>query len=509
MLSLTLVLTGSHSGLLAHLRRSHRSRARPAHTHLARTRRTLFTCASVVAALATAACGKDSATAIAPTATDTTTTTSTKSANISPEVIYDWNARAMYFAYLMGDTEPVAQTYEATMYAMVNAAMHDAVNAIVPRYRSAAYTFGYVSRSVDDFSPEATVATAAFTILEAIGLQLATDRDAANPYPLEWVRRQYNGEMNHILSSASKQAGISLGKDVAIVMLGMHPFGWTTPAGLAPYVSSGVPGDYRPTEPYLSSAPGFAGVAAWSKWPSAGRFVLTTPNQFRASPPYGAASRAEAVRTAAYATDFNEVRRLGGSSSERTAEQTSIAFFWFESTPEIWLRVARVMATTHQLDAWDTARLFALVAMAESDANVVAYDTKYAYPFWRPVSAIRAAEGDNNPDTPSDATWDVATAPFQLPTPPSPEFSSVNAVMGSAATTIIQALVTGETPFTLKSAIIPELERSFASVADAEQENADAQVFLGYNFRHSVQVGMQQGRSLGRFVVGSALPRIK
>jgi hypothetical protein len=215
------------------------------------------------------------------------------------------------------------------------------------------------------------------------------------------------------------------------------------------------------------------------------------------------------VRTPAYAADFNEIKRLGGARSERTNEQTLIALFWYESSPEIWLRIARAAAIAHDLDAWDTARLLALVSMSVADANVVAYDTKYTFPFWRPVSAIRSGDADGNPATESDATWDVTTSLYDVATPPSPEFSSVSTITGGAASSIIQSLVSGETAFTLHSGVVPDLDRSFSSVAAAEQENADAQVYLGYNFRHSADVGAQQGRALGRFIVSTMLPRIR
>lgn len=456
---------------------------------------------------ATGACGKTNEIPIAPLSVDSASVP--QNIVFKRDAIYDWNARAMYFAYLMGGTEPVATTYEALIYGMVNGAIHDAVNSIVPRYKNVAYTFGYVARTVDDFSTDATIATAAFTVLESIGLRLANDGSIGNPYPLDWVRRQYKGEMDLIPNSPAKQAGISLGRDIGATMLALHPFTWTTANGLASYSGTGLPGEYRPTEPRFSSAPGTSGVAAWANWAGAGRFALTVPNQFRAPPPYGTASRAEAVRTAAYAADFNEVKRLGGARSERTSEQTSIALFWYESPPEIWLRVARATAIAHDLDAWDTARLFALVSFAVADANVVAYDTKYAFPFWRPVSAIRAGDADGNPDTESDAEWDVATAQYDIATPPSPEYSSASSITAGAAASIIQSLVSGSTAFSLRSGVVPDLERAFASIAAAEQECADAQVYLGYHFRQSSVAGVQQGRALGRFIVTTMLSRIR
>lgn len=47
----------------------------------------------------------------------------------------------------------------------------------------------------------------------------------------------------------------------------------------------------------------------------------------------------------------------------------------------------------------DEARLFALLNIALADVGIAAWDAKYAYEFWRPVTAIQQADFDNNAQT--------------------------------------------------------------------------------------------------------------
>ena len=105
--------------------------------------------------------------------------------------------------------------------------------------------------------------------------------------------------------------------------------------------------------------------------------------------------------------------------SARTAEQTEIALFWVESSPLQWNRIARTVSADSGLDLWENARLFGLLNMALADGYIGSFDTKYDYDYWRPVTAIRAADTDGNPDTSADPTW----TPL-MPTPAIPDYDS-------------------------------------------------------------------------------------
>src|SRR5262249_2420769 len=140
------------------------------------------------------------------------------------------------------------------------------------------------------------------------------------------------------------------------------------------------------------------------QWKDVTPFALTSGSQFRpAAPP--------ALDSAEYAAAFNEVKDLGSATSAtRTAEQTQIAKVWNDGLGTAfamgyWNRIAEQVATDQNLSLVQDARVFGLLNIANADAIIACWDAKYTYNLWRPVTAIRAADTDDNPDTVSDATW--------------------------------------------------------------------------------------------------------
>ena len=106
-------------------------------------------------------------------------------------------------------------------------------------------------------------------------------------------------------------------------------------------------------------------------WENVTPFVLKDSSQFRPGPPY-------AVNRKKYTADFNEVKSLGGDGvttpSARTADQTEIALFWWESSPLKWNRIARTVSADQGLDLWENARLFGLLNLALADGYIAMVD---------------------------------------------------------------------------------------------------------------------------------------
>jgi hypothetical protein len=65
---------------------------------------------------------------------------------------------------------------------------------------------------------------------------------------------------------------------------------------------------------------------------------------------------------------------------------------------------------------WENARLFGLLNMAMADGYIGSWEIKYHYNFWRPVTAIRLADTDGNPDTVADPTWTPLQLTYPIPT---------------------------------------------------------------------------------------------
>ncbi|HVD60722.1 MAG TPA: vanadium-dependent haloperoxidase [Gemmatimonadaceae bacterium] len=391
---------------------------------------------------------------------------------------------------------PLAPFIEARLYAIANIAMHDALNAVVPKYERYADNGPLV--------PDASAATAVLTAAhDAI---VGADAGATVAVDL-W----YASAISPFTADPGYAAGVALGQRAAAAILALRATDGVYPTGgVGPYTPGTNPGDYQFTFPFNTpffdffGTGGFADASNWGAIVTP--FVMTSTSQFRAAPPYGAASNALAVQTAKYTRDFNEIKALGcNGCTARTPEQTEIALFWVENSPTGWNRIARTVAEDKKLDAFETARLFALLQMGEFDAYTASLESKYYYNFWRPVSAVALAGSDGNPNTSPEAGWEVVA----FPTPPVPDYPSAHSTAGGAAAQVIEDAIPGaEKKFSTTSGSLPGVTRSFKNVADAADENALSRVLVGYHFREATKVGVKQGRDVGKYVVKNALQAI-
>ena len=222
-------------------------------------------------------------------------------------------------------------------------------------------------------------------------------------------------------------------------------------------------------------------------------FFLRSPAQFRAPGP-------PALTSEAYTHDFNEVKTLGAKLSEaRTAEQSAIAKFWEESNEfASWGRIARPIAQARGQNLWDNARLFTLLYMAIADTGIAVFETKYTYHFWRPVTAIRAADTDGNEATVADAGWEPL---FTLAR--HPDYTSGSGGTCTAAATILASVFGDAVPFrtTSPTADPPGAVREYRSFSHAAQECSDSRVWAGNHFRTAVQHGEVQGRQVAQWAL--------
>ena len=138
--------------------------------------------------------------------------------------------------------------------------------------------------------------------------------------------------------------------------------------------------------------------------------------------------------SAEYTAAFNEVQSKGAvDSTLRTTDEATYAKFWYEFSERGWNRVTNVVAKQEGLGLYATARLFALVNIALADSYIAGWDSKFHYDFWRPVTAIRAADSDGNPQTAQVAEWTSF-----LPTPPVQDYPSTHSVLGAAAAEVFR-----------------------------------------------------------------------
>src|SRR5204862_7932311 len=222
-------------------------------------------------------------------------------------------------------------------------------------------------------------------------------------------------------------------------------------------------------------------------------------SQFRPPPP-------PALDSAEYAAAFNEVKGLGRvDSTTRTAEQTQIARFWNDGlgtafAQGYWNRIAQSVAADEGLSLVSEARLFALLNIATVDAGISTWDAKYEYNLWRPVTAIRAADTDGNPDTEPDATW----TPL-LGTPNFPSYTSAHSTVSSAAAAVLTSLFGADYHFTVGSEGLPGVTRPFDSFDAAAAEAGRSRVYGGIHYSFDSAIGLAVGAELADYVVAGFL----
>ena len=422
------------------------------------------------------------------------------------DAVFQWNALATQTVGRMNTPAPLPPMPESRIYAMTFAAIHDALNTIHPRYER----YSFAGTATGSESEAASVGAAAATVLLAVATAVANDPMFPDPAPLAFITQAYADFLAGVPDGPDKVAGIALGTASGNAVLALRAADGSAVPGLSFWASAGTPGTYRPTPPFAFAPDNLTGLVGAATWGAVTPFVIAGAADFRAAPPYGTADPALAVTTARYTADYQEIKRLGGVVSERTPEQTAIAFFWMENSPLGWNRIARIVAADRRLEAWDAARLFALMQFAEADAYIVSLETKYHYLLWRPITAIRFAAGDGNPDTDADPAWDVASSVLGIPTPPVPDYSSAHATAGGAGAEILKAVFNSQAmPFTMESSSLPGQPRRFAKPDQAAEENAVSRIYIGYHFRHAVEAGLAQGRAVGRYVASHALEALR
>jgi hypothetical protein len=384
--------------------------------------------------------------------------------------------------------------FEARVYAITFAAIHDALNGVDRRYSSYASTLPLTPGA----SPEIAVATAAHDVLlDQFSQLIAYGFASEQPF----IEAEYTASLAQIPDGAAKASGILLGRAAAAAVLALRAGdGWNTQPLLDPtYPQGTLPGQYRFT-------PGSSFVLL-PRWGDVPPFVLKSSAQFRPPAPYP-------INSKRYTEDFNEVKALGGdggmTQSARTPDQTEIALFWVESSPLMWNRIGRTVASSQGLTLWENARLFALLNLGLADGYIASFGDKYFYNYWRPVTAIREGNNDGNPDTAGDPQW----TPLVV-TPPLPDYDSGHAVEGGTAAGILQGFFHNDRiSFAVCSTTLPPGEtcasanprtRSFNSFSEAAAENGVSRILVGFHFRHAVEEGILHGQKIADWVVGHVL----
>jgi hypothetical protein len=418
--------------------------------------------------------------------------------NTSPDMVLTWNDAATYVVTHAPPGPPIPPFIESRYYAMVNLAMHDALNNIVPKYK----TYGLKTTDYKGVDPNAAVAQAAHDVIVYFFDKLNPPANMSTDAVKEYIHELLATSLSSVENSEKKTAGIELGKHAAmsIIQKRMND-GWNQ--AMFPVQEGSTAGAYRFTFPFtippFQLPPPFTGFYDSPGWGDLTTFGLNNSVQFSVPPPY-------AIQSAEYAADYNEIKRLGCAGctgiNGRTAEQEDIARFWVENSPYGWNKVAREVIRQKNMDAWKVARVLALLQMAEADAYITSLKAKMIHFFWRPVTAVHMGDVDGNPNTAGDPNWEVLV----FPTPPVADHPSAHATAGGAAAELMKQLFESDhANFSFESGTLPGKPRSFTSFSQAARENSLSRIYVGYHFRKACMDGEELGRKVGDWVANNAL----
>ena len=388
---------------------------------------------------------------------------------VSADVVVDWNIQ------LLRVVSPVGPP-QARVLAIMHVAMHDAINSITGEYD----TYGRAITAPSGASAVAAGAAAAHRVLVTLlPASMIPDYDAAFAASLENI------------PEFERMLGVTVGEEAAKNILALRKDDGFS--AIVPYTPGSGPGAWVPTPPAFAAAllPGFGKVLP---------FALYRNDQFRPDGP-------PALTSEEYAADVNEVQKIGDANGEtlgyRTHAQSATARFWLGNSIPIFQQLARKMATDRGLGLSESARFFALLSIAGMDAYVAAWDAKYAYNLWRPVTAIRQADGDGNPATIGDSAW--------LPlgtTPPFPDYVSGHTTYTGAFVHVLERLFgDGPVTYTLvnRNVTVAEQERTYNSIGELSDEMIEARILAGIHFRTADRDGDRLGRQVAQFALTHVL----
>jgi hypothetical protein len=387
--------------------------------------------------------------------------------------VVQWNRTLLVIVRTPGAQS--ATVHSTRSFAIMHAAIYDAVNAIDRKHRPYLVRLSSVPR---DASQEAAAAAAAHEVLVALYPAFKSTLDA-----------QLQQSLAQIPDGNGKAEGVLIGQGVADRILAARSNDGSN-APPIPYVFGAAPGDYQSTPPNFAPQPQF------TNWSHVTPFALERANQFRPGPP-------PALTSDAYSDAFNQIKSLGiANSTTATADEALTGRFWNGAIQNYWNEIAQTLSLARGLTTAQNARLFALLDLSLADDVIAFYDAKYTYNFWRPVTAIRAADPAINPETIADPNW----LPEVGKTTPDPSYPGAHGVISaSAAEVLISFFERDQADFNVTSEVLPGVERSFTSISAAAEEATLSRIFGGQHFRTDLTTGQRLGREVADFVLDNFL----
>jgi len=390
--------------------------------------------------------------------------------------VIQWNRNLLEIVRTPGAQSPTV--HPTRSFAIMHAAIYDAVNAIDRTHRPYLVRLNGVPRSA---SQDAAAIAAAHQVLLVL-------------YPA--FRTTLHAELQQSLAQIpdghDKIAGIRIGQTVADRVLALRTNDGSN-AEPIPYVFGTAPGDYQSTPPNFPPQPQF------THWSHVTPFALQSANQFRPGPP-------PSLTSDSYSDALNQIKSLGiVDSTTATSDEALTGRFWNGAIQNYWNEISQTLSLANSLTTAQSARLFALLNLSFADDVIAFYDAKFTYNLWRPVTAIRAADTDNNPETVADLNW----LPEVGKTAADPSYPGAHAVISAAGAEVLTSFFERDRfEFNVTSEVLPGVVRSFTSFSSAAEEATLSRIFAGQHFRFDLTTGQRLGREMADFVLDNFLTSV-
>lgn len=392
--------------------------------------------------------------------------------NSPADVVLEWNA-LMLDCIRVDNTAP---TISSRNLAILSTAMYDAVNSVHRTHQP----YRFLLATPPETSAEAAAVEAAFRVTALL-----------YPSQLTWASDLRASYLAAATPGVALTNGLNLGYLVGLLTVDSRSNDGSNTE--VPYIPSDAPGQWQRTPPFFRPP-------LTPHWGYVDAFCLSDIEPFVPGPP-------PALDSPNYAAALNEVKAIGGQgSSVRTAEQSQIAVFWSDFSytampPGHWHEIAATIAQNRGNTLAENARMFALLSLAQADAGIVCWEAKYHYNLWRPVTAIRRADEDNNPATEKDAAWN-----HYLASPPFPAYTSGHSTFSKASAQVLTHFYgTDAIEFTATSDSLPGVFRHFASLAACADEVGMSRIYGGIHFQFDNTAGKASGKAIGDYVTANFL----
>lgn len=239
-------------------------------------------------------------------------------------------------------------------------------------------------------------------------------------------------------------------------------------------------------------------------WNKIRPFVIDSAQQFKPTPP----PSFSLDQGSDFYKELKEVYDIGKKIEEEgdASEEIKIAQFWdcnpyvsvtrghlMFATKKItpgahWIGIAKIAARKTESDFEKTLYAYTKTSMAIADAFISCWDEKYRSNLIRPETLINQHIDEN---------WKPV-----LQTPPFPEYTSGHSVVSGAASTTLTSIFGDNFAFEDDTELAYGLPvRNFESFDKAAAEAAISRMYGGIHYRVAIEVGLTQGRNLGKFLV--------